>query len=171
MHAKIINIHTIPFPRQLEADGSAEKIRSTLAQHLVRLHPESRLELPSLELTESMIKAIRKANLQRRVRLGLDEILERLSAEKKGIDELRQKTAAPQAERISRLILFSKDGAERFYRNVEHTLAEHSPRIFGCMLNVDGSEIGRIITGKNIAVKVILIEHKDAVSDVLRSLI
>jgi len=171
MHAKIININNIPFPRQLEAEDCTEKIRAALAVQCVKLQPKGGLEVPLLNLSVSLTTALRKANLQRRVRLGLDEILEKLFAEKKGLAELQQKTAAHQQERISRLLLFSNDGTERLYRNIEHTLAEHSPRIFGCMLNVNGSEIGRIITGKNIAVKVILIEHKDAVSDILRALV
>ena len=66
--------------------------------------------------------------------------------------------------------MFSRDGAERLYRNIENTLTGHSPRILGCMLNVEGAEMGRIFTGKSVAVKVILIEHKDAVSDILRSI-
>jgi len=159
------------FPRQLEADGSAEKIRKALAVKRVKLHPEGLWDVPVLAFDKSLENALRKANLQRRVRLGLDEILEKLAAEKKGIDEQREKAHESHVERISRLILFSQDGADRLYRNIEHTLIEHSPRILGCMLNIKGGEIGRVITGKNIAVKVILIEHKDAVSDILRALV
>lgn len=166
-----MNLSDMHFPRQLEADGSTDTIRAALARQLVRLGPEGVLKVPLLTFNKSLETAIRKARLQRRVRLGLDDILEKLAAEKKGIDELQQKTAAPHQDRISRLLLFSDDGAERLYHNIENTLIEHSPRILGCMLNIKGGEIGQIITGKSIAVKVILIEHKDAVSDILRALI
>jgi hypothetical protein len=113
----------------------------------------------------------RNARLQRRVRFGFDDIFDKLAAEKKGINELLQKTRSQQKNRISRLLLFSNDGAERLYRHIEQALIEHHLRILGCQLDVDSKKLGQLITGSSAGVKVILVEHKDAVSDVLRSLV
>lgn len=109
--------------------------------------------------------------MQRRVRFGFDEIVEKLAAEKKGIDELSQKTKSLPNERISRLLLFSNDGAARLYRHIEQILHEHQLRILGCLVDVDSRKLGEAITGRNASIKVMLVEHKDAVADVLRSLI
>jgi hypothetical protein len=170
-----MNIQTIHFPRQLEADGLAEKIREALLRRKTKLWQGSTTEVPELILNEALSGALRKARLQRRVRLGLEDIFDKLAAEKKGIDEMRQKTQSPKADRMSRLLLFSNDGAERFYRHIEQTINDHCPRILGCLLDVDGRELGRLIAGskgaKGAGVKAILVEHKDAVSDVLRALV
>ncbi len=165
-----MNIKTILFPRQLEADGVAEKIRAALDARKVRLYSGGTLNVPVVAFNDALISALRKARMQSRIRVGLDEILEKLAAEKKGLDELREKTATVQGERMSRLLLFSNDGAERFYGNIEKTLIRHDPRVLGCMIEADENALGRMLIGKTGKVKVILIDHKDAVSDILRSM-
>jgi hypothetical protein len=166
-----MNWTTLHFPRKLETDVSAEKIRETLATRKIKLLPEDAWEVPCLTWTPSLEKAIRKANLQRRVRLGLEEIAAKLAAEKKGLEALERKTADSGRDRISRLLLFTDDGAQRFYRNIAGTLTQHAPRLLGCMVMTQGPTLGRVITGKPRAVKVILIEHKDAVADILHSIL
>jgi hypothetical protein len=39
------------------------------------------------------------------------------------------------------------------------------------MLDMDGSALGSVITGKERQIKVIMAEHKDAVSELLRALV
>jgi hypothetical protein len=159
------------FPRQLEADDSTEVIRRLLMAHTKRLWPGSKIDVPIIALSEQLKKALWKARLQGRIRIGYEEIFEKLASEKRGIDLVQRQTNASHGERISRLLFFARDGAERFYRNVEQTLLEHAPRLLGCMLDIDGGALGQFITGKSGIIKIIMIEHKDAVSDVLRALI
>ncbi len=165
-----MNLSDMRLPRQLEADGSAEKIREALSARKTKLWPEGKMEVFVLNVSESLIGAMKKARMQRRVRFGFDDIMDKLASEKKGIDEMLHKTKSPQNERISRLLLFSNDGAERLYRHIEQTLTEHHLRILGCQLDVDGKKLGQLITGSSAGIKVILVEHKDAVSDVLRAI-
>jgi hypothetical protein len=166
-----MNISEMHFPRQLEASGTAEKIRQALAVRKTMLGPAGKMEVPVLSMDELLTGAIKRARLQRRIRFGFDDIFEKLAAEKKGIDELLQKTKSQQNDRISRLLLFSNDGAERLYRHIEQTLIEHHLRILGCQLDIDSKTLGQLITGRSTGIKVILVEHKDAVSDVLRAAI
>jgi hypothetical protein len=166
-----MNLSDMNFPRQMEVDGSVEKIRQVLTARKTRLWPDGTMEVPVLNISETLTGAIKKARLQRRVRFGFDDIFDKLAAEKKGINELLQKTRSQQKNRISRLLLFSNDGAERLYRHIEQALIEHHLRILGCQLDVDSKKLGQLITGSSAGVKVILVEHKDAVSDVLRSLV
>jgi hypothetical protein len=165
-----INLKDVNFPRQLEAAGLAEQIRATLTMRMTKLWPEGKMEVPLLSLSEELRTALQKANLQRRIRIGLDDILEALAAEKKGIDALHRQIASKPRERVSRLLLFSSDGAERFYRHIEQAILQHHKRILGCQLDIDSKELGRLITGKSAGIKAVLVEHKDAVSDVLTAL-
>ncbi|MBP1710338.1 MAG: putative cytosolic protein [Deltaproteobacteria bacterium] len=166
-----MNLSDMRFPRQLEAAGLSEKIREALVAEKTRLWPEGKLEVPVLNISESLTGAIKKARMQRRVRFGFDEIFDKLASEKKGIDHLHEQMKSQQNERISRLLLFSNDGAERLYRHIEQTLNEHHLRILGCQLDTDGKTLGQLITGRSVGIKVILVEHKEAVSDVLRALV
>lgn len=165
-----MNLKNVNFPRQLEADGSAEKIRLALAARKTKLWPEGNMEVPVLNLSESLVEALKRARLQRRIRFGFDDIFDKLAAEKKGIDEMLQKNKSQQNHRVSRLLLFSSDGAERLYRHIEQILTEHSLRILGCQMDIDSKAMGQLLAAGSAGIKVILVEHKDAVSDVLRAL-
>jgi hypothetical protein len=165
-----MELSSIAFPRQLESDGSVEKIRSALSVRKTKIRAEGNIEVPVIHVSESLIIVMKRARMQRRVRFGLDDIFERLAAEKKGINHVHQETQSKHSERISRLLLFSNDGTERLYRRIEQILTEHRQRILGCRLDVDGKTLSQFITGRSAEIKVILVEHKDAVSDVLRAL-
>jgi len=166
-----MNLNNMNFPRQLEAAGLAEKIREALAVRQARIQAEGTMEVPVLTVGKTLVDALLRARMQRRVRYGFDDIFDKLASEKKGIDELLQKTKSPQQDRISRLLLFSNDCVERLYRHIEQTLTEHQLRILGCRLDIDSKSLGQLITGRSSAIKVILVEHKDAVSDVLRTVL
>jgi len=166
-----MNLSDMRFPRQLEMEGRVVKIREALTVRQTKLTPDGKMEVPVLNASEALISALKRARLQRRVRFGFDDIFDKLAAEKKGIDDLLQKTKSQQNERISRLLLFSNDGAERLNRHIEQALIEHHLRILGCQLDTDSKKLGQLITGRSAAIKVILVEHKDAVSDILWTLV
>jgi hypothetical protein len=159
------------FPRQLEADGSAEIIRVHLTAHTTKLWPGSKIDVPVITISNPLKMALQKARLQGRIRYGFEPIFEKLVSEKRGIANVRRQTDAPYGDRISRLLLFSNDGAERFYRHIEQALDEHAPRLLGCLLTMDGEALGQLITGKEGIIKIVMAEHKDVVSGILRALV
>ena len=166
-----MNISDMSFPRQLEADGSAEIIRAELMVHTAKLWAGSKIDVPVITLSEPLKIALKRARLQRRIRYGFEPIFEKLASEKRGITNVRKRSDAPYGDRISRLLLFSNDGAERFYRHIEQLLEAHAPRLLCCRLNIDGNTLGSLLTGKEGVIKIIMAEHKDVVSDILRALV
>lgn len=166
-----MNIFDMSFPRQLEADGSAEIIRAELMAHTAKLWAGSKIDVPVITLSEPLKIALKGARLKRRIRYGFGPIFEKLASEKRGITNVRKRSDAPYGDRISRLILFSNDGTERFYRQIEQVLEAHAPRLLCCLLNVDGGALGQLITGREGIIKIIMAEHKDVVSDILRALV
>ena len=166
-----MDLLTLSFPRQMEADHSAEPVRQLLLAHTTRLWKGSEMDVPVIGLGEPLKKALWRARLQGRVRLGFEDIFEKLISEKKGISLVSQQAQTPYGQRISRLLFFANDGAERFYRQIAQVLLDHSPRLLGCQLDINGDALGQFITGKSGIIKIIMIEHKDAVSDVLRAMV
>ena len=166
-----MNIADMRFPRQLEADGSAERIRGGLMACTSKLWSGGTIEVSVITLSKPMKTALKQARLQGRVRFGFEAILQKLAGEKKGITNVREQTDALYGDRISRLLLFSNDGAERFYRHIEQILEVHRPRLLGCLLDIDGTALGELFTGKGGSIKIIMAEHKDVVSDVLRAFV
>jgi hypothetical protein len=166
-----MNLSEMHFPRQLEADGSVEMIRQALMAHTKKLWTGSKFVVPVITLSEPLKKALKTARLQGRLRYGFEPIFEKLMSEKRGIANVRRQTDTPYGDRLSRLLLFSNDGAERFYRNIEQALETHAPRLLGCLLDVDGEALGHLITGKEGIIKIVMAEHKDVLSGVLRALV
>jgi hypothetical protein len=166
-----MNLSDMRFPRQLEADGSSEIIRGCLMAHTTKLWPGSKMDVPVITLSEPLKITLKKARLQGRIRYGFEPIFEKLAGEKRGIANVRRQTDAPYGDRVSRLLLFSNDGAERFYRQIEQVSQVHAPRLLSCLLDIDGGALGHLITGKEGVIKIIMAEHKDGVSDVLRALV
>jgi len=163
-------IDDIRLPRQLEEDNSDEVIRHVLISCATKLMPGGKLDAPVVEWSDPLKMALRKARLQGRIRLGLEAITEKLASERYGIKNAHQSSGAAYGDRISRLLLFSNDGADRFYRHIEQLLEQNAPRLLGCKLNVDAGVLGELFLGKDKKIKIIMAEHKDVVSDVLRAI-
>ncbi len=164
-----MDISGIKLPRVLEVDSG--DVREILASRTVQLWSGSDLSIPIITLSDPFKKALRKANLNGSIRCGLDAISDKLDSEKKGIDHLRKGKGLPGGERVSRLLLVSNDGAERFYRRIEGLLRLHAPRLLCCILDVDSNTMGNIITGKEKQIKAVMAEHKETVSIILRTLL
>ncbi len=66
--------------------------------------------------------------------------------------------------------MLADDGAERFYRNVESLLRRHAPRVLALRLSADERALGQLLFGPDERARLLLVEHKDAVSAVLLAL-
>lgn len=165
-----MNLSDIRLPRELEADGTTETIRQALGVRMVQLWPGGNLSIPMITMGDPLKKVLQRASLNGKVRLGLEGISDILKKEQKGIANLREGRGLPMVDRVSRLLLISNDGAQRFYRHIEHLLQDHSPRLFGCMLDMDGNAVGKLITSKETQIKVIMAENKGVVAEIFRAI-
>jgi hypothetical protein len=155
-----------PLPREIEADPAHEAIRARLASVARPLWPGGEASVPVLPLGPPLATALAAAYRAGHLVLGLERAEEALAAEARGL-ALAGTTAGP---RVSRLLLLSSDGAERLYRHVERLAMAHAPRVLVAMLSTDAATLGRATTGREAAVKVVLVHRKQAVAALLRAL-
>ena len=165
-----MKLSDIRLPRELEANGDTEAIRQALETRTVQLWPGGDLFVPMITMGETLKNALRTANLNGQMRCGLEAISDKLKTEERGIANLREGRGLPTGDRVSRLLLVSNDGAERFYRSIEHLMHVYAPRIFTCMLDMDGNALGSLITGKERQIKATMAEHKGVVAEILRAI-
>lgn len=161
----------VRFPRQLEADGTAAAIRQALLAHTARIWPGGGLEVPLLTVSDSFKSIMNHAWQKDQLCCGFELVTKKLQREAQGLAHMRMRADAVQGDRISRLLLWSNDGAERFYRHVERLLQIHAPRVLGCRLDIDAGTLGQAVTGKERRIKLVMAEHKDAVCEILRALV
>lgn len=158
-------------PRKLHTLREEESIRAVLAARTGKIRAEGDLVVPELTVTKDLARVLRTAERRGHLRIGLEAAGEKLNRERQGLLKMEKMQGLFVGKRISRLILLSNDGTERFYRSVEWLAKDHQSRLLVCRLDIPGSEIGRILFGEERNIKLLLIDHKDTVSLVLQTLI
>ena len=160
-------ITTYKLPRQLVSDPKAEGLLEQLFSCTRKLNQESGLAVPVFELTDAIKKSLLTARRAGHALRGFDNASEILLLERNGILKLNKQDG--QGDRISRLVLMSNDGVDNFYNKAEKLIIRHSPRVLGCIIESDSYELGSLLFGEGKIAKLILIDHKDAVSGILLS--
>lgn len=161
---------TPALPRELEGDPVCEVIRDRLAAGGRRLWRGGQAVLPVFPLGPVLAERLADEHRAGRLVLGLEGAAAALATEAHGLAALARRSGQAPAVRVSRLLLLSSDGAERFYRQVERIAAAHLPRLLVVLLEADAAALGRATTGRDAAVKAVLVRHKQGVALVLRAL-
>ena len=131
------------------------------------LWKEGEIEVTVAKLSSELETALRNAHNAGQVVQGLESAERRLLLEERGLRLADKKSSVQRGERVSRLLVMSDDGAERFYRKVESLLRRHGPRMLAVRLEVDAATLGELIFGKGRLARLLMLEHKEAVSAVL----
>ncbi len=151
-----------PLPRRVEGDPRIADVRRALAA-AAPLWGRGDLGVARLVRTPALDAALVRARDAGHLRRGLEAAAVALDAQRRGL-------LAGHDVRVSRLLLCADDGAERFYRTVERALRAHAPRVLGGVLDADAAALGRLLCAADATVRCVLVEHKDAVADVLLAL-
>ncbi|MFN2427817.1 MAG: hypothetical protein ABR587_15375 [Candidatus Binatia bacterium] len=153
-------------PKLIEADPEAAGLLEQLASRSGPLWKEGRLQIPSVvpddELKSTLCLASRTGFLLR----GLEAAERRLAEEQRG-RALLGTSSRDAGVRISRLLVVTNDGAERFYRNVEALLKRHEPRVYAIRVEMDEHEMGELLFGADRVARLVMVDHKNAVAEVL----
>ena len=131
------------------------------------LWKEGEIEVAVATLSAELETALRNAHNAGQVVRGLESAERRLVLEERGLRLADKKSSVQRGERVSRLLVMSDDGAERFYRKVEMLLLRYGPRVLAVRLEVDAATLGEVIFGQGRLARLLMLEHKEAVSAVL----
>jgi hypothetical protein len=157
-------------PRLVELDPRGPQVLHMLTAHTRLLWKEGEIEVSIATLSSELETALRGAHNAGQVVRGLESAERRLVLEERGLRLADRKSSVQRGERVSRLLVLSDDGAERFYRKVESLLRRHGPRVLAVRLEVGAATLGELIFGQGRLARLLMIEHKEAVSAVLLAL-
>ena len=168
----------LKLPKCLESEPRLGELTALLEQDMRPLWSQGTLAVPHISFHEPLARSLAFSRRCGKLRGGLENIQTLLQREEAGLVALRQRGvassqggAAPEVARISRLILLSNDGSERFNRACESMLVRYKDRLLGCIVNVNSSVFGSRFFGSDAAVKIVMVDHRDNVSKVLLSLV
>jgi hypothetical protein len=152
------------WPRTLIAAGRAEGLARWWCESRLAAIERGAAPFPHAVATAELWHALFEARRARRLCRGLESAQEALAIQERGLRQApaTQVTAAG-ARRISRLLVVSQDGSERFYRQIEKLCNLHVVRLEALVLECDEDELGRAIFGPGQPTRAVLLDHKDAV--------
>ncbi|MBN1904364.1 MAG: hypothetical protein JW927_04635 [Deltaproteobacteria bacterium] len=158
-------------PKALETGEEGEAVHMILNSHLNPVKPGSDFILPTFGLSQAILNALYSARRTNRLIQGLEEADKKLEAERAGIVQADNKTGASRNERISRLAVIANDGSERYYREVKKLVKKNFPRMLALYIDATSYELGERLFGPGKRALFLLVNHKDAVINLLKSLI
>lgn len=162
-------MQSLRLPRRVEDDPEAERLLGQLAAHSRPLWAGGSLKAPRIKIGPDLEDALVSAYSAGRLIRGLEGAERALATEERGLRAVDRRTGIERGGRVSRVLLLSDDGSERFYREVESLVQRHAPRILALRSSVDEATLGRLFGADQVA-RLLLIGHKDAVSAVLLAL-
>lgn len=155
-----------PLPKLVESDPRGAALRQRLIDHAQPIRPGSNVSVPVAQFAglESVLQSAHRAG---RVVRGLETAARALAAEDRGLRMVDQRSGVPRGGRVSRLLLLASDGTGGFYRQVENLLGRHAPRVLAIRLDVDAAGLGAPLFGVGRTTRLLMIQHKEAVAEVL----
>ncbi len=167
-----VPLHELPrLPRELESDPRIADVRAALNAEVRVLWPRGTLAVAVVPLGASLRATLAALAVNARVQRGLEAAESALDAERRGLDALPEAVAVRQGQRVSRVVVISNDGAERFYRHVERLALVHAPRVLVCLLDCTSVVLGELLYGPGAIAKLLFTTHKTAATTLLRSLV
>lgn len=154
-------------PKTVESNPLGPGLHQYLDTHSHLLWSEGVIKVPSVRMTSELGDLLCRAKSNEQVVRGLENAQRKLVSEAKGLHLADQASGVTRGVRVSRLLILADDGAERFYRQVETLLRNHGGRLMAVRLDVDGMELSRLILGHDKIVRLLMLEHKDAVASML----
>ncbi|MEN8181328.1 MAG: hypothetical protein ABFS46_02200 [Myxococcota bacterium] len=163
-------MEALRLPRTVEEEPGAAQLASELVSRAQPLWMGSELRAPQAGISTALEVALKSAFSASHIVRGLEGAERALAAEERGLKHVDRTTGVERGRRVSRLLMLADDGAERFYRNVESLLRRHGSRVLAVRLSADEQVLGQLLFGPDQVARLLLVEHKDAVSGVLLAL-
>jgi hypothetical protein len=163
-----VSIQSIRLPKLVESDPRGAALLQNLIDRAQPIRADSEISVPVAQF-DGLKSALKSAHRAGRVVRGLKTAAQTLATEEHGLRLVDQNSGVKRGERVSRLLLLANDGSDGFYRKVENLLRRHAPRVLAIRLDVDAAGLGAPMFGAGRSTRLLMIQHKEAVAEVLFS--
>lgn len=153
-------------PKEIAKAGIETEIVAALAKDLFQIRIDPDISIPSLKLTPELRKHLFYAKSIGEMVVSYESVEKELAVERKGLQNVNN-----HSDRISRLLIVTNDGSERFYRELTYLQRKEGGRVLVCRLEISSLEMGEILAMPGRSVKAALINRKKSVINVLKAII
>jgi hypothetical protein len=158
------------FPKTLDDDPRVPALRSRLQASCQRLWEGGFVQVPTLTWSEPLGAALAGAHRAKHLTQGIESAERALEREARGLSMADARSETERGSRVSRLLLTSNDGTERFYRQVEGLLRSQGARVLAFRLDVDSRQLSGVVGNPDGMARALLVEHKTSVGQILLAL-
>ncbi|HKO90130.1 MAG TPA: hypothetical protein VJU61_03195 [Polyangiaceae bacterium] len=157
------SVAALRLPKALDNDERGPALHAALRESSQQLWPGGTLLVPTGAWTTALASVLADAEREGVLVRGLELVERTLEREARGLSMVDAKSATERGSRVSRLLLLSADGTERFYRQVERLVGARGPRLLAIRLDAGSAEFAATVPGASGVVRALLLEHKDLV--------
>lgn len=164
------SLSSLKLPKAIESDPRAPAVEAGLRAKARRLWDGGALDVPVARWTPGLALTLEGAHREGSLVRGLELVEKTLEREARGLSIADARSGAARGSRLSRLLLVSNDGTERFYRQVERLLVAQGPRLLAIRIDVDSDRFAVVVPEASGVVRALLLEHKELVASALLAL-
>ncbi|MEY2929720.1 MAG: hypothetical protein RL033_469 [Pseudomonadota bacterium] len=164
------SLDQLRFPKQLDDDSRSEPLRARLRASRRKLWEGGVLEVPVVSWSDRLATALSNAERSGHLLQGIEHAERELEKEAKGLSMADARSSIERGSRVSRLLLTSNDGSERFSRQVERLLRTHGARVLALQLDATSTQLAAVRGESGSFARALLVEHKTSVASVLLAL-
>jgi hypothetical protein len=164
------SLSSLKLPKAIEAGPRAAALHAALRAQARPLWAGGALLVPTAPWSPAVASALESAHREGGVVRGLELIEKTLEREARGLSLVDARSATSRGSRVSRLVLLSNDGTERFYRQAERLLSMQGPRVLAVRVDADCARFASVVTEASGVVRALMLEHKELVASLLLSM-
>ncbi|MEO8179456.1 MAG: hypothetical protein ABI895_11555 [Deltaproteobacteria bacterium] len=157
-------------PKAIENDAPGPALHAALRERCQKLWAGGAIVVPTAAWSPAVATALDRAKQQGHVVRGLERIEKALARQARGLAIADARSATERGSRVSRLVLLSNDGTERFYRQAERLLGTQGQRLLAIRVDADATQLAGVVPEASGVVRALMLEHKDSVVSVLLAL-
>jgi len=163
-------VDDLRLPKTLDTDPRLPALRSALKASARMLWDGGVIDVPVAAWNAEVAAALGDAEREGHLVRGLELVEKTLDREARGLALVDARSGTERGSRVSRLMLLSEDGTERFYRQAERLIAKQGSRLLALRLEAGSSQLAGLVPQASGVVRALLVEHKDSVARVLLAL-
>ncbi len=164
------SLESLRLPKSIENDPKGPALHAALRARSEKLWSGGAVVVPTASFGSSLAVALEGVQREGHLVRGLEAVEKALDREARGLSLADARSGTQRGARVSRLVLVSDDGTERFYRQVERLVCKQGPRLLVIRVKAASSQLAGVLPQASGVVRALMIEHKDSVARVLLAL-
>ena len=164
------NLDSLRIPKSHDDQPLLPALRTHLRSSCRKLWEGGVVQVPVIRWSEPLAAALASAQRDGHLLQGIEQAERTLDREAHGLSIADARSSTERGSRVSRLLLTSNDGTERFYRQVERLLRTQGPRLLALRLDADSRRLSTVMGDTAGLARALLVEHTTSVARVLLAL-